>query len=79
MTERLSLSLVVLSEGGVRSTLLFVPNIVFAPGSSKVAAGFFGLLVYFVHNFAPAAHASSYFWSHTVYFVTRLFAFNSVA
>ena len=44
-----------------------------------MAAGFFGLFVYFVRNFAPASHASGYFWSHTVYFVTHLLAFNSVA
>ena len=34
---------------------------VFAPGSSKVAVGFFGLFVAFVQNLPPTAHARSYF------------------
>ena len=47
----------------------FGPNtLFFAPGSSKVAVGYFDL---FCPEFAPTVHTQTYFWSHTVslYFV----------
>ena len=35
----------------------------FAPGSSKVASGCFGLVVSFVHTFAPTTHAHAVIFS----------------
>ena len=64
---------VVLGEGGIHSTLpAFAPNtrhLVFAPGSSEVAVGFFfvgfffffGLFVYFGPELAATVHTCTYF------------------
>ena len=40
----------------------------FAPGSSEVTVGFFGLFVSLGPESAPTAHAHGYFWSPTISF-----------
>ena len=58
--------LVELSIKSVRCIPFCSRHSVFAPASSEMAVRLFGLCI-FCPEFAPTAHAQSYFWSHIIY------------
>ena len=57
---------VMMSAGGMQSTLLLLLTSVFALGSSKVAVGFFWSFSMFCPEFTLTVHTHSYFYSHWV-------------